>query len=282
MTKPTTDQAPASPTKRFFVSMLTCDINLADAILDLLDNCLDGALRLADGSDVDYAKHFMKSEIAADHFSIEDNCGSIPRDVAKNYAFKMGREALVRTRYGNDTFEVPITSAWLDAKGWEPLPINEPTEADEKLAEPGTVIRVNELYEGASRLFANEAFENEVRTAIAEHFTMFLQQGLKVDLNGKPVEPVFVVEARGGEGNTQLPRPACHVGAGYALRRWTGHGDGGVRGVRRRRYSHRTAREGMGVPFDAGRTAPTRPTRTFDTGALDDEVERRREGENGP
>ena len=92
MTKPTNDHAEASPTKRFFVSMLTRDINLADAILDLLDNCLDGALRLADGSDVDYAKHFVKIELAADHFSIEDNCGGIPREVAKNYAFKMGRD----------------------------------------------------------------------------------------------------------------------------------------------------------------------------------------------
>ena len=221
MTKPTTDQAQASPTKRFFVSMLTRDINLADALLDLLDNCLDGALRLADGGNVDYAQRFVKIELAADHFSIEDNCGGIPREVAKNYAFKMGREpdddrdsetetigmygvgmkraifkmgreALVRTRYGGDTFEVPITSAWLDAKGWEPLPINEPTEVGEKLAEPGTVIRVHELYEGVARHFANESFENEVSTAISEHFTMFLQWGLKVDLNGKPVEPVLV------------------------------------------------------------------------------------------
>lgn len=221
MTKPTTDQAQASPTKQFFVSMLTRDINLADAILDLLDNCLDGALRLADGGNVDYAQHFVNIELTADHFSIEDNCGGIPRDVAKNYAFKMGREpddnrdsdtetigmygvgmkraifkmgreALVRTRYGDDTFEVPISSAWLDAKGWEPLPINEPTEAGEKLSEPGTVIRVQELYEGVSRHFANESFENEVRTAISEHFTIFLQRGLKVNLNGKLVEPVLV------------------------------------------------------------------------------------------
>src|SRR5512140_3362542 len=154
-----TDKAQASPTKQFFVSMLTRDISLADAILDLVDNCLDGAMRVAKGSVVDYSKHFVKIEIAEDHFSIEDNCGGIPRDVAKNYAFKMGREpdddrdsdsettgiygvgmkraifkmgreALVRTRHGQDTFEVPITSAWLDAKGWEPLPIDEPTEAD--------------------------------------------------------------------------------------------------------------------------------------------------------
>jgi hypothetical protein len=221
MTKPTTDRAEASPTKQFFVSMLTRDINLADAILDLLDNCLDGALRLANGNDVDYARHFVTVELTADHFSIEDNCGGIPREVAKNYAFKMGRdtdddrdsetetigmygvgmkraifkmgrEALVRTRYDDDTFEVPITSAWLGAKGWDPLPINEPTEANEKLAEPGTVIYVRDLYDGVSRHFANEAFENEVRTAISEHFTMFLQWGLKVTLNGKLVEPVLV------------------------------------------------------------------------------------------
>lgn len=32
----------ASPTKNFFVEMLTRDIDLKDAILDLLDNCFAG------------------------------------------------------------------------------------------------------------------------------------------------------------------------------------------------------------------------------------------------
>lgn len=219
--KMTNDTAVAVPTKQFFVSMLTRDITLADAILDLVDNCLDGALRVSDGKVVDYSRHFVKINLTADHFSITDNCGGIPREVAKNYAFKMGREpdderdsdtetigmygvgmkraifkmgreALVRTRYGEDTFEVQISSAWLNAKEWDPLPIKEPTEASEMLAEPGTTIHVGTLYEGVSRHFANEAFENEVRTAIAEHFTMFLQSGLKVELNGNPVEPVYV------------------------------------------------------------------------------------------
>ena len=49
---------------------------------------LGRALRLADGGRVDYAKHFVKIELANDHFLIEDNCGGIPREVAKNYAFK--------------------------------------------------------------------------------------------------------------------------------------------------------------------------------------------------
>lgn len=43
--KQNTDKAQASPTKQFFVSMLTRDISLDDAILDLIDNCLDGAMR---------------------------------------------------------------------------------------------------------------------------------------------------------------------------------------------------------------------------------------------
>ena len=213
------DKAQASPTKQFFVSMLTRDISLDDAILDLLDNCLDGAMRVADGDKVTYSRHFVKIKLAKDLFLIEDNCGGIPRDIAIKYAFKigrefdddrdsdtetigmygvgmkraifkMGRDALVRTRYGDDTFEVPITSKWLEAKNWDPLPINEPMEASEALSQPGTTILVRDLYEGVARHFENEAFENKVRTAIAEHFTMFLQWGLEVKLNDTLVEPV--------------------------------------------------------------------------------------------
>ncbi|MEL6260324.1 MAG: hypothetical protein AAFR12_04585 [Cyanobacteria bacterium J06626_6] len=36
----------AAPTKTFFVDMLTRDIDLKDAILDLLDNCIDGIQRV--------------------------------------------------------------------------------------------------------------------------------------------------------------------------------------------------------------------------------------------
>lgn len=215
------DTAKAVPTKQFFVSMLTRDISLDDAILDLIDNCLDGALRLAGGDEVDYGKHYVTIELSKEQFSIEDNCGGIPRDVAINYAFKMGREpdddrdsdvetigmygvgmkraifkmgknALVRTRHGDDTFEVPITSEWLEDKNWGELPINVPSNKNEKLAEPGTTIVVKDLYPGVARHFENAAFVNEVKTAISHHFTMFLQRGLKIEINGETVKPVHV------------------------------------------------------------------------------------------
>lgn len=219
--KPSADTATAVPTKQFFVSMLTRDIRLEDAILDLIDNCLDGALRLSNGGKPDYSKYLVKITLAKDYFSIEDNCGGIPREVAKNYAFKMGREqndnrdsdaetigmygvgmkraifkmgrnAIVKTRHGNDTYEVPITAAWLDATDWDPLPIHDPTEADENLQEAGTKIYVSTLNEGVARHFASPAFVNEVTTAISQHFTMFLQWGFKIGINGESVKPVHV------------------------------------------------------------------------------------------
>lgn len=228
------DTAKAIPTKQFFVSMLTRDISLVDAILDLIDNCLDGALRLGTGDGVDYAKHFVKISLSKEQFCIEDDCGGIPRDVAINYAFKMGREhdddrdsdaetigmygvgmkraifkmgkdALVRTRHADDTFEVPITSRWLEDKDWSELPIKVPSTKGEKLKEAGTTIVVTDLYSGVARHFGNDAFVDEVRTAISHHFTIFLQRGFKIEVNGQSVKPVHVAVLVSARKNGPAP-----------------------------------------------------------------------------
>jgi len=214
------DTAIAEPTKRFFVSMLTRDISLSDAILDLVDNSLDGALRLAGGRAADYSRHKIAIECDESHFKIEDDCGGIPREVAKNYAFKMGREAdderdvttetigmygvgmkraifkmgkdsIVRTLHAEDAFEVPISSAWLEAKGWDPLPIQTPARKT-RLKRVGTTIEVQNLYSSVARHFQQESFVDELQTALGEHFTIFLQRGLVIEVNGTPVQPVRV------------------------------------------------------------------------------------------
>lgn len=215
------DFAEARPTKRFFVSMLTRDISLSDAILDLVDNCLDGALRLAGGRPVDYTQHYVNITFDANHFEISDNCGGIPRETAKNYAFKMGRDpdddrdsdtetigmygvgmkraifkmgrnALVWTLHGGDSYEVRITSEWLDDQEWRSLPIYNSSVQPQDANIPGTRISVRDLNEGVAKHFTSTAFENEVKTAISEHFTMFIQRGLKIKINGNLIEPVKV------------------------------------------------------------------------------------------
>ena len=211
------NQAIAIPTKQFFVSMLTRDISLVDAILDLLDNCLDGALRISNGNAVDYSAHKVSINLSKDEFRIEDDCDGIPREIAEKYAFKMGRDpdderdsdtetigmygigmkraifkmgrnALVKTLHNGDSYKVPITSNWLDNKAWNPLPIDENTDQQT----PGTIIIVDKLYPVVSRQFDNAAFINELNTSIGEHFTFFLQKGFKIRVNNKAVEPVHV------------------------------------------------------------------------------------------
>src|SRR5206468_348474 len=79
----------ASPTKEFFIYMLTRDIPLTRAILDLVDNSVDGARRMrANG---DFTGLSVRMELDRTHFKIADNCGGIPVDIARNYAFRFGR-----------------------------------------------------------------------------------------------------------------------------------------------------------------------------------------------
>ncbi len=81
----------ASPVKSFFVSMLTRDITLEEAILDLLDNCVDGILRVgAKRTSHPYSGYYAEITFDKDTFSISDNCGGIPWTM-HDYAFRMGR-----------------------------------------------------------------------------------------------------------------------------------------------------------------------------------------------
>jgi hypothetical protein len=87
----------AGPTKAFFVRMLTRDIELADSILDLLDNCVDGVVRelkqkgeqASNGKP--YKGYWAHITATPDSFDIIDNCGGIPEDIAERSAFMLGR-----------------------------------------------------------------------------------------------------------------------------------------------------------------------------------------------
>lgn len=217
------NKALAFPAKRFFVEMLTRDIELQDAILDLLDNCVDGAMRLNQGRKVDGMRPYAgyEAKLTLDHasFKISDNCGGIPRDLAEKYAFRMGRpdsgrdpnlatvgvygigmkraifkmgkSASVFSETSNsEAFEVNIDPTWMDNDDDWTLPI---TDAKGQLAKPGTVITVTDLREGVSRLMSNDsAFIDDVYKAIAAYYGYIIEKGFKVWLNGREVEPIQV------------------------------------------------------------------------------------------
>ena len=73
----------ARPTKEFFVEMLTRDVRMAMAILDLVDNSIDGAIRMrGNGS---FQGLTVGITFDSERFIIEDNCGGIPLDLAMNH-----------------------------------------------------------------------------------------------------------------------------------------------------------------------------------------------------
>jgi hypothetical protein len=78
-----------SPSKELFITMLTRDITLIDAISDLVDNCVDGAIKLR-GKDK-FTGLEVDITVRDNCFKIKDNCGGIDRDLAQNYAFRFGR-----------------------------------------------------------------------------------------------------------------------------------------------------------------------------------------------
>ena len=206
----------ASPVKSFFVEMLTRDIELGDAILDLLDNCVDGVLRHNENGsgETPYKGYYAEITFDEDSFSISDNCGGIPRD-RHDYAFRMGKEredrdnnlstvgvygigmkraifkigkhCSISTHHEGYSYNVKITPKWIaQQEEWE-LPISESFQPDE---EDGTEIVIHELNEGiATRLRdEKENFTRELTSKVETHYAFIFNKGFEVKINGKRVK----------------------------------------------------------------------------------------------
>lgn len=214
----------ARPAKRFFVEMLTRDIELVDAILDLLDNCLDGAIRSNEtkkkkiSSTKPYSGYWAKITLDAKHFKIEDNCGGIPLIIAKEHAFrfgrpadkpndnlktvgvygigmkralfKLGRDCAVTSCHSEGSFGVHIDAAWIDndsEDAWD-LEMDRTVVA---LKEHGVTIEVKDLFEHIQYQFDSNRgnFEDVLKKKVREHYAYILKKGFKVSINGAEIEP---------------------------------------------------------------------------------------------
>lgn len=206
----------ASPVKLFFVSMLTRDIPLEEAILDLLDNCVDGILRVgAKKGSRPYNGYYAQITFDKDTFSINDNCGGIPWEMhtyafrmgrpkdtpagepggvgvygigMKRAVFKMGRNAQISTQHGNQRYEVDITPQWIDDDNDWDIPV---TAAKTSRAEDGTTIVVGELYKSIAQRFSQDAraFTNDLERMISTHYAFIIDKGFHVEINKVAVKP---------------------------------------------------------------------------------------------
>ena len=203
----------ARPTKDFFIEMLVKDIELTRAIIDLVDNCVDGARRIRDA---DYTGLSIRLEAKAEHFRIADNCGGITVDLARDYAFRFGRPedmpgpphsvgqfgvGMKRALFKlGKKFEIQSTTGtsrfvveedvddWRGKEEWE-FRFRDLEEVSGVAEEDqGTLVTVTSLHESVSSDFANDNFQTRLRDQIREAHVESMEKGLAITHNGIPLD----------------------------------------------------------------------------------------------
>ena len=217
----------ASPTKEFFIYMLTKDIKLIRSIIDLVDNSADGARRLY--PDSVYRELWVRIEVGGDRFRIVDNCMGIPFDLAKNYAFRFGRpKDMPRTDHSVGQFGVGMKRSLFklgrqftiesrtterkfvvkqDVEEWLEEPDRRQFEFDsvEEYAVPqprdksGTAISVTKLHDSVGADFESEIFLRQLKEAIQSAHQETIKAGLAISLNGVPLDAPIATLLQSGE-----------------------------------------------------------------------------------
>lgn len=228
------DFVDARPTKRFFVRMLVRDIELVPAIVDLVDNCVDGAKRQlaqsnghADDSATDLSAFRVAIALDKDSFTIEDNCGGIELRDAVRYAFRFGRLEDVEPVEGevgqfgvgmkralfklgeqfdvtsvaqNSRFELEVdVPEWLEKPEPWSFPLSSRSEQGANGDQVGTTVRVTRLHRSVAKEFGEERFVQRLREQIEFRHQEAIASGLTVELNGYKLmsKPIGLLVADG-------------------------------------------------------------------------------------
>jgi len=203
----------AEPTKAFFVEFLIRDIPLEQAVLDLVDNCIDGARRL--GANGSFEGRWIKIRFDKDRFSITDNCGGFDRANARDYAFRFGRPAgapkvghsigqfgvgmkralfkfgrhfIVRSATANEKWAIDVdVDRWEEENGAWHFPWSVYPEKGEHPdnATPGPQIIVDRLRDEVGGRFGTENFQTLVIGLITSKHREFIAGNLEISINGK-------------------------------------------------------------------------------------------------
>lgn len=203
----------ASPTKEFFVNMLVRDILLKQAIIELIDNSIDGARRFRKNNEFSGLK--IEIEFDSTKFFIQDNCGGIPLDVAterafrfgrpqnigkenaettgifgigmKRALFKIGKKISIHSETIDTAFQLDLdVDEWLrkDDRDWD----FELTSYQENVINPieavGTRIEITNLNLEIATELSNSEFKKEVIEHIQRRVGQDIVNGMSIKING--------------------------------------------------------------------------------------------------
>lgn len=207
----------AEPTKAFFVDMLTRDIALEQAVLDLVDNSVDGAKALKGDGNLPFEGRKIHISFSKEKFEVFDNCGGFDSEAARTYAFrfgsphgrkertphsigqfgvgmkralfKFGNHFIVRSATTSDSWAVDVkVPEWEAQSGWT-FPWGTYL-ADDKISteNPGTDIVVTELKPEVASRFSTKLFENAILAMIKSKHRQFIAGGLSITVNDQHID----------------------------------------------------------------------------------------------
>jgi len=200
------------PSKELFITMLTRDIALTDAISDLVDNCVDGALRLRGRKSLKGLE--VNITLTENSFIIKDNCGGIEKSLAQDYAFrfgrlketpkidysvgqfgigmkralfKIGKKFKIKSISENASFSIEIdVNKWGRKVSWD-FKFENITEKKFPLKERGTEIVVSALIKDVKDRFIQNNFKSELKEKLELQHLMSLSKGLSIKINNYPI-----------------------------------------------------------------------------------------------
>jgi len=202
-----------SPSKELFITMLTRDISLIDAISDLVDNCVDGAIKLRGRDRFTGLK--VDITLKEDCFVIIDNCSGIDKDLARDYAFrfgrpleatqieysvgqfgigmkralfKMGKKFEIRSVSEKASFSIDIDVAkWSKEESWN-FKFKQLIEKRFPLTERGTEITVSSLNKDVKERFKQSNFLSELKQKLELQHLINISKGLTITINSNVLE----------------------------------------------------------------------------------------------
>lgn len=247
--------AVANPEKRLFISLITRDIGLADAIVDLTDNSVNAAmkpLRNAFSSSDDFHKLFAKKGAQAEttikvHFdqdliSVTDDADGIDFDAAqhdvfrfghsdgyggkrdrlsvygigmKRALFKIGKKVSISSDHKSGGFGLV-----LDVDKWEndkAVPWTFPITKRPPVSKTGTTITIRELNDEIRSRISNKRFEYELIDKFSKVYSFFIGRVINISVNGKPVRRTeFEIGSNYSHDKFKTSGVDCAITAGIA------------------------------------------------------------------
>lgn len=205
---------------RAIVELLPKAASLSEVILDLVDNCVDGAMRQRRGILRDpeaYDGLWCSLTLSKEEFRITDNCGGIPRehfedafrigrpeiDVdgdiptmgmqgigMKRAVFKLGSEAAIQSISDEIATTVEYGEEWLSPQNRDYSLFM--LDREEKEAENGVTIHITKLKPEATELFDHPGYQGRLAHFIAKRFAYVIKRGFKIYFNGSPLGALTV------------------------------------------------------------------------------------------